>query len=27
MQGGVTYESAKLGIIMAVKEMKDCGII
>lgn len=27
MQGGVTYESAKLGIIMAVKEMKDSGII
>lgn len=27
MQGGVTYESAKLGIIMAVKEMKDKGII
>jgi cystathionine beta-lyase family protein involved in aluminum resistance len=27
MQGGVTYESAKLGIIMALKEMKDSGII
>ncbi len=27
MQGGVTYESAKLGIIMAVQEMKDKGII
>ena len=27
MQGGVTYESAKLGIIMAVQEMKNKGII
>ncbi|MBR4173420.1 MAG: methionine gamma-lyase family protein [Clostridia bacterium] len=27
MQGGVTYESGKLGIIMAVQEMKDKGII
>ncbi|MCR4718841.1 MAG: methionine gamma-lyase family protein [Firmicutes bacterium] len=27
MQGGVIYESAKLGIIMALKEMKDSGII
>lgn len=27
MQGGVTYESAKLGIIMSVKAMKDRGVI
>ncbi|HAL63872.1 MAG: methionine gamma-lyase family protein [Firmicutes bacterium] len=27
MQGGVTYESAKLGIIMAMQEMKGKGII
>lgn len=27
MQGGVTYESAKLGIIMSVQSMKDKGII
>ena len=27
MQGGVTYESAKLGIIMALNEMKNRGII
>lgn len=27
MQGGVTYESAKLGIIMAVQEMRNKGII
>lgn len=27
MQGGVTYESAKLGIIMAVQEMKNKGIM
>ncbi len=27
MQGGVTYESAKLGIIMSVKAMKDKGVI
>ena len=27
MQGGVTYESAKLGIIMSVKAMRDRGVI
>ena len=27
MQGGVTYESAKLGIIMAVQEIKNKGIV
>ncbi len=27
MQGGVTYESAKLGIIMSVKAMRDKGVI
>lgn len=27
MQGGITYESAKLGIIMSVKAMKDRGVI
>lgn len=27
MQGGVTYESAKLGIIMSVQSMKDKGVI
>jgi len=27
MQGGVTYESAKLGIIMSVQAMKDKGVI
>ena len=27
MQGGVTYESAKLGIIMSVQCMKDKGVI
>ena len=27
MQGGVTYESAKLGVIMALNEMKNRGII
>lgn len=27
MQGGITYESAKLGIIMSVQAMKDKGII
>lgn len=27
MQGGITYESAKLGIIMSVKAMRDRGVI
>ncbi len=27
MQGGITYESAKLGIIMSVQAMKDKGVI
>lgn len=27
MQGGVTYETAKLGIVMSVQAMKDAGII
>ncbi len=27
MQGGITYESAKLGVIMSVKAMKDRGVI